>query len=259
MDERIINNWEGFKKVIQTDRKLFEENYKNLNTSPLLFRGQADSEWELKSTLNRNTNDYNKISVTSYYKLLKSIYPLVSGNLNCNFDIPENFDFGKLGRILAPPPGYEFMVYLRHHGFPSPLLDWTVSPYVAAFFAFNKLERNAKNVSIFCFKEYLNCGKTWTSEDPHIIGLGPYIKTHKRHYLQQAQYTISVQGMPGSEIYSDYDAGIFGHEQDRLIKYILPVSIRDEVLKDLDTMNINAYSLFQDEVSFMQTLAYRKL
>jgi len=30
------------------------------------------------------------------------------------------------------------MTRLRHHGFPSPLLDWPQSPYIAAFFAFNK-------------------------------------------------------------------------------------------------------------------------
>jgi hypothetical protein len=35
---------------------------------------------------------------------------------------------------------YDFMTRLRHHGFPSPLLDWPQSPYTAAFFAFNKKE-----------------------------------------------------------------------------------------------------------------------
>jgi hypothetical protein len=33
-------------------------------------------------------------------------------------------------------PCYPYLAYLRHHGFPSPLLDWTESASVAAYFAY---------------------------------------------------------------------------------------------------------------------------
>ena len=49
------------------------------------------------------------------------------------------------------------MAYLRHHGFPSPLLDWSRSAYVAAYFAFNKaVEASNGRVSIYVFSAIRN-------------------------------------------------------------------------------------------------------
>lgn len=80
-----------------------------------------------------------------YYKTIRDICPAVIPITGKHWDIPD-FEDGNLA-----PSGYEFMIYLRHHGFPSPLLDWTRSPYVAAFFAFQK-PQNGK-VAIYSYIE----------------------------------------------------------------------------------------------------------
>jgi hypothetical protein len=48
---------------------------------------------------------------------------------------------------------YEYLAHLRHRGFPSPLLDWTRSLYVAAYFAFARArsESGASQCQYLCF------------------------------------------------------------------------------------------------------------
>ncbi len=93
-----------------------------------------------------------------YYHLITKIRPQIETLTSKEWPIPEypevekatqDYQGFELDLWSERCPGYAYMAYLRHHGFPSPLLDWTRSPYVAAFFAFNKAsEDSSKRVSI---------------------------------------------------------------------------------------------------------------
>ncbi len=162
--------------------------------------------------------------------------------------------------FLTKQPGlYEYWIHLRHHGFPSPLLDWTRSPYVAAFFAYDSADpRKTEPIAIFAWA--LKSQYAFSS-DAQMFRVGPYMRTHRRHFLQQAEYSMYVglvdgqwRFLAGPETQSQGK-----HARFVLRKYLLPSAARKEVLKRLDSMNINEYSLFGSPDSLVKTIARREL
>jgi hypothetical protein len=191
--------------------------------------------------------------------MLRDIRPAVISITGRNWDIPDEFQGGR-----PHPLGYEFMIYLRHHGFPSPLLDWTRSHYVAAFFAFRSREKRRNDkVAIYSYVEHFESRECFDGKAPTIYGLGPYAVTHKRHYAQQCEYSICQRRIDGSRYeYSSHEIAVLADNTaggGPVTKYVLPASEREKALKVLQRMNITAFSLFGSEESLMETLAYQEI
>jgi hypothetical protein len=151
------------------------------------------------------------------------------------------------------------MAYLRHHGFPSPLLDWTRTPYVAAYFAFRRAGR--ENVAIYVYSERPENFKGWSRGETQIHTLGPYVQTHRRHFLQQSTYTICLAFEDDEWRFAPHES-VFARNssrQDVLWKFNIPATERVKVLKLLDGYNLNAFSLFESEETLMETMALRQL
>jgi hypothetical protein len=234
------------------------ETYKKKNK--ILYRGQANSKWELKTTLERQTS--NKISVLSYYRdLFRTVAEVESfTDRSWNFleyntlekEISEKSDVFRVHL-----PSYNYLVYMRHHGFPSPLLDWTESPFIAAYFAYISAE--TANPAIYCYIEGPTGVKGSTSSEPMITLKGPFVKTHVRHFAQRAWYTISTQWDYKEEVhYFCPHSAVFNDKysnQDVLIKITLPIKDRIKTLKRLNEFNINHFTLFQSEDSLIKTMA----
>jgi hypothetical protein len=157
-------------------------------------------------------------------------------------------------------PVYEFMIYLRHHGFSSPLLDWSQSPYIAAFFAFNQASPTVGYASIYAYMEYSGQGKNGSEGKPTIYGRGPTVRSHRRHVLQQCEYTICTVRSEDEWNYTCHESAFSeGREtQDLLWKFNIPSSEGPKVLHILDRYNLNAFSLFGSEESLMETIALRE-
>ncbi|CAA0118193.1 Uncharacterised protein [Halioglobus japonicus] len=263
-----VETWEEFEaKLVELEALRDEASEKRYGAaSKLLYRGQSNSEWLLETTLER----YCSLSWTvgKYARLVSSAKPVVETFTNKKWDVPEfpivekwALDYDNMHAKALP--GYEFLVYLRHHGFPSPLLDWSMSPYVAAFFSYERT--TADRVAIYVYLESTGAGKADGSGIPQIRSIGPYVSAHPRHFLQQSQYTICVDHQDTGWHYAFHedvlDKEHDGHqkEQDLLWKITIPASERIKVLKKLDAFNLNGYSLLQSEESLLQMIALREV
>jgi len=264
MEQEDLDSWEEFETRVEqfNNDRLEANNGGEGSYSHFLFRGQGDGAWSLETTLDRT--EIADWSFSKYFRLISIAQPQIETFTKQQWDLDEwpklrdwssKYDNLKLSQF----PGYEYLVFLRHHGFPSPLLDWTRSPYVAAFFAFVK--PHSDRVAIYVYQEYSGHGKTGSSDLPQIVSFGPYVRSHSRHFLQQSEYTVAAQFHDGMWRYEKHES-VFSDSsatQDRLWKFTIPRSEREKVLRILDAHNLNSFSLFQTEESLLSTIAVREL
>lgn len=261
MQERTLETWEQF--TDELERLYLEHASRQVShayISNLLFRGHGDSTWKLETTLERATTVHP--SLVQYFQTIKRIQPKLETLSAVRWETPtvsEYADWAKNRKPLSEGayPAVPYLAYLRHHGFPSPLLDWTRSPYVAAFFAFRNLVKSATYTAIYVFIEWANSHKSGTTGHPEIQGVGPNYAIHRRHFMQQSEYTVCTVHRNKDVYYASHET-VFGQnidDQDLLLKFNIPVSERAKVLMHLNRMNINAFSLFGSDDSLIEELA----
>lgn len=230
----------------------------------MMFRGHPDSNWKLETTLERYSS---KVwTIEKYMRKVASSVSQFESFTGRQWNIP---DWPAIQKELQAEyretyphlPHYNYCVYLRHHGYPSPLLDWTQSPFVAAYFAFSETEKGADRVAVWMYVDTTTGTKEGFVAAPAIHLQGPNVAAHKRHFLQQSVYTLASKPENNDHTLVPHEAvkRPDDQSQDVLVKITIPVTERIAALKSLNEMNINHYSLFQTEDALAKTLAQQQI
>lgn len=254
-NNKYCETWEDFLEYLKRVKQWREAKIQESGgfVTELFFRGQHDSKFDLKTSLERYSGKTRYSIDEYYYKILKGSYE-IENFIKENWKLPTPSCYSNLVKRSRTFTLHEHLfplkydvaasfLYLRHHGYPSPLLDWTMSHDKAAYFAFQKHHHPLKNVSIFIFLESLG---ECIDGVPGIHTLGPNVITHGRHFLQESQYTFCVEEESGKKFFASH-TGAFRKrpaDQQYIWKCDIPSTERKKVLKFLDSVNINKSSLF---------------
>ena len=217
-------NWLDFKKYIAECAE-----------KKLLFRGQREP-WSLRTSFHRHGR-------ADLSRFLDEDIPLLQRNLSAR--TRHVFD------LTVPDQNGAFLNLAQHHGYPTPLLDWTYSPYVAAFFAYRGLSNHAaaKTLEADCVRIYVFDQSKWRANLPQIQRLlipTPHFSImefmaidNDRMIPQQAASSVTNVENIEAYICSKESTGT---------KYLsavdLPKRDRREVVRELQYMGVTAGSLF---------------
>jgi hypothetical protein len=207
------------------------------------FRGQADGTWRLMSTLARYLNAYIEESYwESQEERIKRIFQRKAHLF--------------LTHIPDPSDTFQWLALMQHHGAPTRLLDFTWSPYVAAFFA---LERSTTQGAVWAVnpKRLVNVTEKLNEflKDPEAgaIGIGEPFVMNSRLIAQSGTFIVTREaGMAIEDIVAAYD-----DPEGTLVKFQLPADlVRPDGMRALYMMNISNSTLFPDLDGLARSLAY---
>ena len=217
-----VTTWEQFKKFVLT-----------LEPYRFAFRGHEKNTWRLRTAFHRTGR-------ANLMKFMGQDVPALHRHLSAltahQFDLSNRFDYAA------------FLNLAQHHGYPTPILDWTHSPFVAAYFAFKDLRKDNFGADQKVRVLILDVGE-WNKKERakvlmpgflHMTMLEPLPINNPRVLPQQ-----SISSVTNVDDFETYVGEIENRAGKQYLSAIdLHVGERRTVMQDLALMGITAGSLF---------------
>jgi len=158
---------------------------------------------------------------------------------------------------------FEWLALMQDHGAPTRLLDFTWSPYVAAFFALHNSTSEAviwacnpvemKKVKDVDLRQPKSFRKYLLSGSGDFVLLGEPYAMNRRLIAQSGTFLVpAVLDKSIEEVLKEYP-----NPKETLIKFILPADkMRETGMHELYRMNITQATLFPDLDGLARSLAY---
>ena len=219
------------------------------------YRGQSDKNWDLKTSLDRildENTDY-AVRIGEEFAILDKFYVRARKFLGVN-------EAKRLDQLLVNNK-ISALTVLQHYRAPTRMLDWTLSSWIALYFA--AIEHHDKDGAIWWFNQKAfedEVGQRWADYGlkhdrrwPHQVNLndtafnsdGPLwiTKLHCAlpfHRIEVQQGFFTVAGRLGFE-HGALIANILGEGQ--FARIVIPASAKQEILDRLFNMGIHSRTL----------------
>ncbi|MEZ9477786.1 FRG domain-containing protein [Vibrio splendidus] len=246
--ETEVSSWSNLVKILETSF---------LDWPEFIYRGQSDSEWPLRSKFDREYKNicteivnFNSTPLTSFKG--EAVIPERSNILDTHL---QNFKLRSVGRRGLNPAKLSTLEWWgmgQHFGLATPLLDWSLSPYVSLFFSLcNTNQPKSGFHALWAFTPrsfhdlHSNQNPEIQSEDLSIRFIQEALCDENHRIVSQRGVFTQTPNGEDIEEFIDKSIELKGFAP-VLYKINIPSRYRDDFLRHLDAMNINAATLFPD-------------
>lgn len=232
-------DWEDFRRTARSMLKVFSG--ADAVSDRYLFRGQSCADWGLEPSFDRTNKTLSPAKRDLKYREQMRLFR-------------ENYAaYGEIGRSPFADTFGNFReladdkveAIAQHYGLPTRLLDWSLSMYVAAFFAFSRPDLSTSGrasiwaldisaLNAFSASELVIARDMYQGNTRNLWQMGVFTKNYTPHADLASLFKAS-----SSSYDHDLDAG-----NPCLIRFDFPISSETDVMDDLQMMRINSMTIF---------------